>query len=273
MIIWTAYIIRRTRKERHPVTDARRMIDLLWFKEPGEPPRRRGRRQGLHVERVVDAAVALADAEGPAAVSMRRVAQELGVVPMTLYTYVPDKATLLALMLDRVYLRMPRREHAGQSWRDRLAAIAEENRLLYDEHPWAAALSPSRPPLGPGLMAKYEHELSAFAGSGLDDVETDSALTYLLGFVQAAARAAADARTAAASSGQTDLRWWAEHGPLLSQAFSPHTYPTATRVGATAGAALGGAYNPEHAYAFGLARVLDGLGVLIEGKAASDPRR
>jgi AcrR family transcriptional regulator len=255
------------------VAEVRRMIDLLWLKDPSGTTKRRGRRQGLSVERVVEAATALADAEGLEAVTMRRVAQEFGVVPMTLYTYVPDKATLMALMLDRIYLRMSRTQTHEGSWRESLEAVAEDNRALYEQHPWAAGLSASRPPLGPGLMAKYEYELRAFAGSGLDDVETDSALTYLLGFVQASARAAADARTAAARSGQTDLQWWEEHGPLLGEAFSAHAYPTATRVGAAAGAALGGAYNPAHAYAFGLARVLDGLGVLIERKAASDPRR
>jgi hypothetical protein len=117
------------------------------------------------------------------------------------------------------------------------------------------------------MAAKYEHELRAFDASGLDDVETDSALTYLLGFVQAAARAAGDARTAAARSHRSDIEWWEENGPVLAEVFDTHAYPTATRIGSAAGAALGGAYNPRHAYAFGLERVLDGLGVLIEQKA------
>lgn len=252
------------------MAEAKRTIDLLWFQDPAE--NRRGRRPGLSVGRVVAAAIALADAEGLETVTMRRVAQELGVVPMTLYTYVPDKAALLELMLDRVYLAMAREDHPDASWRERLARIAEENRALYRQHPWAAGISMSRPPLGPGLMAKYEHELRAFDGSGLDDVETDSALTYLLGFVQASARAEADAQTAARRSARTDMQWWEERGPVLIEIFDAHAYPTATRVGAAAGAALGGVYNPDHAYAFGLQRVLDGLGVLIEGNA-SDPRR
>jgi AcrR family transcriptional regulator len=251
------------------MAEARRTIDLLWAGElwSGEPTSRRGRKKGLTVAQVVDAAIALADAEGLDAVSMRRVALELGVVPMTLYTYVPDKAALLDLMLDTVYLRMPREDQTELTWRERLAAVAEENRALYDRHPWAAGLSHSRPPLGPGLMAKYEHELRAFDGSGLDDVETDSALTYLLGFVQAASRAAADARAEIEQSEQTDQQWWEESGPLLEKVFDEQAYPTAVRVGAAAGAAHGSAFNPEHAYAFGLARVLDGLGALINRRA------
>lgn len=222
---------------------------------------------------MVETAITLADTEGLEAVSMRRVAQDLGVVPMTLYTYVPDKATLLDLMLDRLYLRMTRTEMPESSWRARVEAIAEENRALFAGHPWTAALPASRPPLGPGLATKYEHELRAFAGSGLDDLETDAALTFVLGFVQASARAAADAAAAAQRSAQTDHEWWAENGPLLATVFNPETFPTAARVGAAAGEVLGGAVNPDHAYAFGLARVLDGLGVLIRSRAASDPRR
>jgi AcrR family transcriptional regulator len=253
------------------VAEARPTMDLLWFPQPPEG-KRRGRRPGLSLDRVVEAAIAIADAEGLEASTMRRVAQDLRVVPMTLYTYVPDKAALLDLMLDRLYLRMPRTPFAQLPWRERLRTIAAENRTLYRQHPWVAGLSASRPPLGPGLMAKYEHELQGFAGAGLDDVETDSALTYLLGFVQASARVAADARAVAARSRQTDLQWWAERGPVLVEIFDPHTYPTATRVGAAAGAAHGGVVNPEQAYAFGLERVLDGLGVLIESRSG-DPRR
>ncbi|MEU8608168.1 TetR/AcrR family transcriptional regulator C-terminal domain-containing protein [Actinoplanes sp. NPDC048791] len=248
------------------MAEARRTIDLLWFDEPAS---RRGRKKGLTVAQVVDAAITLADDEGLDAVSMRRVAQELGVVPMTLYTYVPDKAALLDLMLDAVYLRMSREGSADASWRERLAAVAEDNRLLFAQHPWAAGISQSRPPLGPGLMAKYEHELRAFDGTGLDDVETDSALTFLLGFVQAAARAAVDAQAAAERSARSDQEWWAESGPLLAKVFDPAAYPTAVRVGAAAGAELGAAFDPGRAYAFGLERVLDGLGVLIERRSGA----
>ncbi|ROP30767.1 TetR/AcrR family transcriptional regulator [Couchioplanes caeruleus] len=250
------------------MAEARRTIDLLWFEEPQS---RRGRRKGLTLTQVVDAAIALADAEGLDAVSMRRVAQELGVVPMTLYTYVPDKAALLDLMLDALYLRMPRSREEAAGWRERVVAVAAENRRLYDEHPWAAELSASRPPLGPGLMAKYEHELGAFHGSGLSEVETDSALTFLLGFVQHSCRAAAEARAVAERTDQTDAQWWEESGPLLEKVFDRHRYPLAVQVGEAAGAELGAAFNAEHAYAFGLARVLDGLAAIIE--PSSDPRR
>ncbi|MEV4703573.1 TetR/AcrR family transcriptional regulator [Actinoplanes sp. NPDC049316] len=245
------------------MAEARRTIDLLWFDEPQS---RRGRKKGLTLTQVVDAAIALADAEGLDAVSMRRVAQDLGVVPMTLYTYVPDKAALLDLMLDALYLRMPRDGDGGAGWRERIRAVAEQNRALYEAHPWAAEIPVSRPPLGPGLMAKYDHELRAFEGAGLDDVEMDAALTYVLGFVQHAARTSAAARAAVERSGQTDQQWWEESGPLLEKVFDRNRYPLAVRVGEAAGAELGAAFNAGHAYAFGLERVLDGLDVLIKAR-------
>ena len=78
--------------------------------------------------------------------------------------------------------------------------MARDNRALYEAHPWAAAISTGRPPLGPGLMAKYEHELSALDGAGLDDVEIDAALTFVLDFVRSSALAAHDARATRAAT-------------------------------------------------------------------------
>lgn len=215
---------------------------------------------------MVAAATDLADTEGLAAVTMRRVAQALGVAPMTLYTYVPGKAELLDLMLDAAYARMPRTDTTGQPWQQRVTAVAEENRMLFEAHPWAATVSTSRPPLGPGLMAKYEHELSALDGLGLDDIEMDASLTYLLSFVQACARSAADARTAAQDSAMGDEQWWAANAPLLARVLDERAYPTAVRVGTAAGGPHRSAYRPEHAYRFGLRRVLDGLAALIDSK-------
>lgn len=241
--------------------DPARTLQLLW-RDPAVVPRH-GPRQGLTIDRLIDAATALADAEGLDAVTMRKVAAGLGVVPMTLYTYVPGKAELLDLMLDAAYQQMPRADTAGQPWRRRLSAVAAENRALFETHPWAAAVSAARPPLGPGLMAKYEHELSALDGLGLDDTEMDAALTHLLTFVQAWARAAADARAAVQDTGADDEQWWAAHGPLLQQVLDPSAYPLATRVGTAAGTAHRAAYSPQHAYDFGLRTVLDGLEALI----------
>jgi hypothetical protein len=118
-------------------------------------------------------------------------------------------------------------------------------------------------------MAKYEHELQALADSGLDDVETDAALTFLLDFVRSSAVAAHEAVTARDESGMTDEQWWEANGPLLARVLDADAYPTAARVGSAAGAAQGGAYSPDHAWEFGLERVLDGLAALIERRSSA----
>ena len=243
--------------------DPARTLALLWRLD--ERPRR-GPERGLDLDTIVGTATALADRTGLEAVTMRRLARELGVATMSLYTYVPGKDELIDLMVDAAYQRMPRADTAGQPWRQRLVAIADDNRALYLAHPWAATVSTLRPALGPGLMAKYEHELAALEGLGLTDLEMDDALTYLLSFVQANARAANDARAAQLASAMDDRQWWAANAPLLARIVDERAYPLAARVGSAAGAAQGSAYDPNHAYRFGLDRVLDGLAAIIDAR-------
>lgn len=248
--------------------DPARTLELLW-RSTAAP--RHGPRQGLSVDAVVSAGVQLADRAGLDAVTMRRVAELLGVAPMTLYTYVPRKAELLELMLDTACAELPLANTAGRPWRHRLTVVAAENRALFSAHPWAATVSTSRPPLGPGVIAKYEHELSAFDGLGLGDVERDAALTFLLSFVRSNARDAAAASAVRQRSGMDDEQWWELHAPLLNRLLDTATYPLATRVGTAAGAAQSSAYSTTHAYEFGLRRVLDGLAVLIGARTRRPP--
>jgi AcrR family transcriptional regulator len=247
-------------RSRSSAGDPARTLALLW-RDPALWPRR-GPTRRLDLDAVVAAAIELADRAGLDAVTMRAVAEAAGTAPMTLYTYVPGKAELLDLMLDAAYAAMPRTDTAGSPWRERATAVAHENRVLHRAHPWTVDVATLRPPLGPGLIGKYEHELAAFDGLGLDDVELDDCLTYLLSFVHAAARADLDA--AANRAGGDDAEWWAVAGPLLARVLDPADYPLAGRVGTAAGAAHGSAHDPDHAYRFGLARTLDGLAALIE---------
>lgn len=249
--------------------DPDRTLALLWRERDERPAGpRRGPRQGLSVDRVVEAGTTLADTHGLAALTMRRVAQALGVAAMTLYTYVPAKAELLDLMLDAAYAAMPRRDTAGRPWRERVAAVAEENRELCRAHPWVAAVSTQRPSLGPGQLAKYEHELHAFDDLGLDDGTRDDALAHLLAVVRAHALGVEEARAARDESGVDDQAWWERNEPLLSRVLDPAAHPLASRVGAVSAARHGTAWDPDHAWAFGLARTLDGLAALLEGPAS-----
>lgn len=241
--------------------DPARTIALLWRGDAAVRARP-GPKPSLTVDDVVDTAISIADAEGLDAVSMRRLAAELGVSAMALYAYVPAKAELIDLMLDAAYLAMPRPPWSARSrWRSRLRAVAEANAELLAMHPWMAGVSTARPPLGPGQLAKYDHELGALDGAGLGDVETDAALTFVLGFVQAAALAKL------AAGGGDDAAWWAVAGPELARHADPAQFPRASRVGSAAGAAQNAAFDPDRAFRFGLERVLDGLAALIAARA------
>jgi AcrR family transcriptional regulator len=225
------------------------------------------------VDAIVAAAIRLADAEGLDEVSMRSLARHFGVAPMALYTYVPGKAELIDLMLDAAYASMERSAPGDTTWRAQLEAVAHDNRALYARHPWVASIPTSRPPLGPGLMAKYEYELRALEGMGLGDVEMDAALAFVLGFVESCARAAADTRAAQLESRMSDSEWWSANAPLLARVFDAAKYPLAARVGTAAGSAHGAASSPAHAYEFGLQRVLDGLSVRVDRKEPPGRRR
>ena len=109
---------------------------------PEARPRRRARARPDR-RRIVAAAIELADAEGLGALSMRRVADALGVGTMSLYTYVPGKAELLDVMLDTVLAEAARPDGAG-GWRAGLERRARENWALYHRHPWMLQISPAR---------------------------------------------------------------------------------------------------------------------------------
>lgn len=243
--------------------DPARSMALLW--SDSQPPARRGPgpEPSQTVAQIARTAIELADTEGLGAVSMRRIAQLRGVGTMSLYTYVPAKAELLDVMLDTVYGEAVTSVD-GPGWRGRLDQVARDNWALYRRHPWLLQVATGRPPMGPNLIAKYERELSAVDGVGLDDVEMDSVITLVNGFVHGAARGAAEARAAVVRTGLTDAQWWAAMAPYLDKVFDPVAYPLASRVGAAAGEEHGAAYDFEHAFEFGLARLLDGVAALID---------
>ncbi len=250
--------------------DPARSLALLW--RTRDRPSRKGK-PDLNVDAIVRAAVEIADADGLGALSMRRVADRLGVGTMSLYTHVPGKPELLDLMLDDVYAETLEPTGQPAHWRDALDDVARRNWRLYHRHPWLLQVATSRPPLGPNVTAKYERELVAVAEVGLDDLEMDSVVTLVNGYVHGAARGAADSAQARRSTGLTDEQWWHAHAPHLSKVMDPERFPIATRVGTAAGAAHHAAYNPDHAFEFGLQRVLDGIEALLRDRGAGGARR
>lgn len=239
----------------------RRVMELLWGL--GEAPRK-GPRPRTSVPEIVRAAIRVADAEGLEALSMRRVADEVGLSPMALYTYVPGKDELIQLMVDAVQGDAATAAPPAGDWRERLAAIARRTRATHLAHPWLAHVTPmSRPALGPGTLALYEADLRAIDGIGLTDVQMDATLTLIAEYVGGATRATLATSEAERRSGLSDDAWWRISAPLLERVFDPERYPLAARVGAAAGAELEAAYAPDQAFEFGLGRLLDGIAALL----------
>ncbi|MGV9212339.1 TetR/AcrR family transcriptional regulator [Micromonospora sp. RB23] len=250
--------------ERKPTADPARSLAILWRTRE---PTSRSAGQGLSVDRIVRAAIEIADAEGLDALTMRRVAEALGVGTMSVYTYVPGKSELVDVMIDTAYGEMSRSPVEGD-WRVRLERIARDNLALYQRHRWMVRAETTRPVLGPHLIAKYDHELGAVADIGLTDVEMDAVLTLVLGHVKSSARAASEVVDLERETGLTDGQWWQSHAPWLETFLNPESYPTAARVGTAAGQQHGAAYGPEYAFEFGLQRVLDGISVVVAERAA-----
>lgn len=247
--------------------DPARSMALLWRDAMPSEPAGRGPKPGLTVDKIVAAAIDLADAEGLVALSMRRVADRLGVGTMSLYTYVPSKAELIDVMFDTACGSVPGDPHPDGGWRERLAAIARANWDLYRRHPWMLqVMAMARPPLGPNNIAGYERDLRAVDGIGLTDLEMDSVVNMVAVYVQGAARTAVDAAGTERDTGMTDSQWWSAYEPLLEKVFDPVRFPVAARVGAAAGEAYQAAYDPEHGFEFGLERILDGIEALVRSR-------
>ncbi|WKU06357.1 TetR/AcrR family transcriptional regulator [Micromonospora sp. HUAS LYJ1] len=246
--------------------DPARSLALLWR------TRERSSRSGdLGVDQIVRAAIDVADAEGLAALSMRRVAERLGVGTMSLYTHVPGKGELLDVMLDTVHGETPRPADVPGGWRGRLERIARDNWALYLRHPWLLQVATTRPPLGPQVTARYDYELRAVEGTGLTDLEMDAVVTLVDSYVHGAVRGAVEAAQATGRTGLTDEQWWHAHAPYLEKVMDPTRFPTAARVGAAAGQEYQAATDPTRAFEFGLARVLDGIAALIADRCAGSP--
>jgi AcrR family transcriptional regulator len=147
------------------------------------PPRRA---TALSRAEIVRAAVAVADAEGPEAISMRRIARELNAGTMSLYWHIGSKDELLDLMTDAIYGEIPAPE-PGVDWRGHLHALACSVRATLHRHMWAAQFMSGRPPTGPKSLRLLETSLGAMDDLGLDISTMMTVLiavnTYVLGAV------------------------------------------------------------------------------------------
>ncbi|MBB5077991.1 TetR/AcrR family transcriptional regulator C-terminal domain-containing protein [Nonomuraea endophytica] len=214
--------------------------DLLWGRVRRPT---RGPKQGLDLERVITMAVEIADADGLAALTMSRLAKALGAGAASLYTYVPGKPALEALMLDWIIGTGPLPHTLPGTWRERLEAGARADWYGYRAHPWVLQLAVAQVRPGPNLVAWYDSTLASLEATGLTEPEKVDVVETLDAYVRGMARSALDP----APVPEDEPDGVAEAFPALIRA-------------ARAGALTP---RPEESFEFGLARLLDGVEALV----------
>lgn len=244
--------------------DAQRTMALLW---DGAPTPRRGPRQRLDLTRIVDVAITQADSAGPAALSLRALAQELGIGTASLYTYVPGKAELLELMVDRIAGAQPL-PTADHGWRAGLRDLATSDLAAFRAHPWLVGVATSRTVFGPHVLTRYDAALALLDGCGLAAIDIIRCHAAVESYTRGAAAAVVEAEQAPRHTGSSDDQWWEPRAPLLDERINDR-FPRLTTL-AQAGAfditesAL--PYTLQRAldrFAFGLELVLDSIGTRI----------
>jgi AcrR family transcriptional regulator len=222
----------------------------VWGKKP---VRTRGPKPTLSVDQIAQVAVRLADAEGLAAVTMQRLARELGVTTMALYRYFRAKADLVALMIDSA---SDPPLHFGKPllpWNRRLKEWAHRCLAIYTKHPWFLEATSSRESMmGPNELSWMEAALAMLAESGLRPRERHHALLAIIGHVRGHA-------TFQQLGTRADSRrsWSLELGRVLQA--ECHRYPMLLDVVRSGGfdEDVGGAFE------FGLNCILDGIRVRV----------
>jgi AcrR family transcriptional regulator len=163
-------------------TKTRSNLNLTWDKKA---PPSRGPKPALSTTQIADVAILLADAEGLDAVTMQRVAREVGVTTMALYRYFPGKADLLDLMIDSAGDSAANFGKPSIPWNVRLKKWARYCLAIYRNHPWfLEATSARRRPMGPNELTWMEAALAILAESGLTPKNQHHAFIAVIGHVR-----------------------------------------------------------------------------------------
>jgi AcrR family transcriptional regulator len=219
---------------------------------PGRPARAESE---LTRERIVRTAIAIADAEGIAQLSMRRIATELGGATMSLYRHVGSKEELVIYMIDAALGEEPLPKPPPAGWRARLELSSRVQWKLFRRHPWLApALSMNRPQLIPNGMLHTEWALAALDGHGLSLTQAMNIHIVLFGLGRGLALNLETEAQAEQDTGLTSDEWMQLHEGEFAEVMAHHDFPLMRRL-------LGTEFDLDldGLYEFGLARTLDGL--------------
>ncbi|TDP91128.1 TetR/AcrR family transcriptional regulator [Labedaea rhizosphaerae] len=205
--------------------------------------------------------VQIADSEGIDAVSIRRVAQEVGVAPAALYRYVRRKDELHDLMVDLVFAEQAPPELSGH-WRTDLRVVAYEARHRALRHPWLTTLSTQRIALGPGSLAWMEFAFGAFDGHELTADEIMTNVQTLIAFVTGHVLGQIGEEQASARSGMNHDEWLQAMSVHGEEIIGSGRYPRVARLMVEAA----GPHDPDHAdhsFDLGVERILDGMSAMV----------
>ncbi|GAB3813224.1 TetR/AcrR family transcriptional regulator [Micromonospora zhanjiangensis] len=247
--------------------DPRRSMALLWRTGKADDGPTPGPRPALSVDLIVEAALAVADVEGMAALSMRAVGDRLGRTAMALYTYVPGKAELIDLMYDRVLAELPTDYDLDAGWRAAVTAWAEDFWALCLRHPWLLQVSHARPVLGPNEYVMTETLVRIVHRTGLAGPLLWRVVGTLLNFVRGAAGTVAEARQARAVTGVSDDQWWQARSAMLDEMAPDFAdrFPMLTRLAGERAFEMADPDTPyleqeaRETFEVGLALLLDGI--------------
>ncbi|MEV4436552.1 TetR/AcrR family transcriptional regulator C-terminal domain-containing protein [Streptomyces sp. NPDC049555] len=219
-------------------------------------------------ERIVRAAIAIADEDGIAALSMRTIAARLGVAAMSPYRHVTGKEDLLLLMADAVLAEASYPVDAPPHWRGRLEAGARTLWALHRAHPWLARIAPlTRPVAVPNLIAYSEWMLGALDGHGLAPAAMFNINVLLYSYVQGTAVHLEREDRARRATGMSEEQWMDAQSAAFDSLMASGAYPTFTEVIGAFGEE-GYDLDLDEVFELGLTSMLDGLTGLIDGRPA-----
>ncbi|MEW1691562.1 TetR/AcrR family transcriptional regulator [Streptomyces sp. NPDC091265] len=223
-----------------------------------EPPTRPA---PLDRERIVAAALALADEGGLEAVSVRKVAARLDAGPMRLYRYISTKEELFDLMVDEVQAEILPEERPGD-WREAMRVLAHRTRQAALRHPWLADLLGGRPAFGPNGLAVAEATLSAF--DGVADIDTVMrAVETVSAYFNGAIRREITNLRAEHVTGLSKHDWQRARGPHLTKMLATGRFPALAKA-----VHDGTDVDAETSFATGLDWVLDAVAARLTAPPA-----
>ena len=234
-----------------------RTVEALW----GRPsPPTRGPKPSLSLERITQAAIGLADTEGLAAVSLQRIADELGFTKMALYRHMPGKPQLLAVMINHAVGEPPRLEDRS-GWRAQLQEWASGMLARFRSHPWLLEATVGARVMGPNELGWLERAVAALEGTGLDGAERLDAVVVVLGHIRTVVQ---QTSTPPGRPPLTEEQFVSPIAELIQR--HGDRFPAIARSLASVGTDA----RQGDALHFGLDRILDGLGMLIATRSGTD---